>query len=737
MDYEMESPRAFAAPPPPPPPLCPYLQVSLDHQTTAAAAAAAAGLPPPLSFPLNYPPAYVPFPPEQFFPLDQPPYNLYHDMWSSNPAAGSGPRRPFSVFPTGFGRRLRPSRQGGSQASSPQFAAPLSAAASTPGSGSMDVDAVSADRLAGHHTPSIAIPNAPGPNGYTYQAASSQRLGQQRPAGPAYIPGPEYADYASPSLPAMPSGRARSGAFAYAADQPSGRRAESHRGPPGQGSVPGLEHGYSGYAAPRAEPLVHQSWTPSLPAHQDQARVMSARERPRHRHSYPVNSYAGMMTSLSPGQDLDSSVSHLSEAMRLDGPNENDEPPPLSRHPGRERLTEYLASGQFERNVAQGYENDMLTRPGQPLRDLASYMAESEARRPPNVNRYGDGPDDAAAPRIRQHAGVPRRERASQLTREANAELDRVVGDAGRTIGLPAHARLDLASLDYGAGTRRASRRVMEGLKEVDIKSLAKDDRCCNICMEELGVPEPIEGKVEFPVKLPCGHVFGKTCIKTWFGDHCTCPACRRKVESELHIPASSARRAGQRAGFDTFRNRAVQAMSGATGSAVGDLEPLNSYYVHGLTEDLFGAPPTLARRRDRAPPTGRSEVAYANAMFGGAPDMPDLTPANEYPYAFAPGARQASGQAVADPRGRALGVTSDPSTSIPLPRHVREAHATQMPGPAQAATAARSSARSSQSGRAGSGRSSEAAAQSGRAQPRRSRRALAANRTNLAETGE
>jgi hypothetical protein len=80
-------------------------------------------------------------------------------------------------------------------------------------------------------------------------------------------------------------------------------------------------------------------------------------------------------------------------------------------------------------------------------------------------------------------------------------------------------------------GPKRASQKFIDGLPKVDVSSLDEDDRTCSICYDEYGVVRPeAEEPAEDPVKMPCGHVFGKLCITTWLEEHCTCPACRHKL---------------------------------------------------------------------------------------------------------------------------------------------------------------------------------------------------------------
>jgi hypothetical protein len=48
------------------------------------------------------------------------------------------------------------------------------------------------------------------------------------------------------------------------------------------------------------------------------------------------------------------------------------------------------------------------------------------------------------------------------------------------------------------------------------------EDPNCSICLLQFG--EPSEGGVEFPVKPPCGHIFGEKCLGTWPNETENCP---------------------------------------------------------------------------------------------------------------------------------------------------------------------------------------------------------------------
>lgn len=101
-----------------------------------------------------------------------------------------------------------------------------------------------------------------------------------------------------------------------------------------------------------------------------------------------------------------------------------------------------------------------------------------------------------------------------------------------------------------GNGARWPSSQVgdfLQTLSRIDTGTLEPDDLKCAICQSEYGKERgdtskpasdsdkvlPGQETAEYPVRLPCGHVLGLWCIKTWLlnAQPASCPLCRHQFQ--------------------------------------------------------------------------------------------------------------------------------------------------------------------------------------------------------------
>ncbi|KAK5013012.1 hypothetical protein BJ546DRAFT_638771 [Cryomyces antarcticus] len=79
---------------------------------------------------------------------------------------------------------------------------------------------------------------------------------------------------------------------------------------------------------------------------------------------------------------------------------------------------------------------------------------------------------------------------------------------------------------------------IKTGLTPMDLTAFPDEDRTCAICHE--GYTADVGGCL--PVKLPCSHIIGNSCLRAWLAPtsgHNSCPLCRKKL-FEIPLVASS-----------------------------------------------------------------------------------------------------------------------------------------------------------------------------------------------------
>ena len=92
-------------------------------------------------------------------------------------------------------------------------------------------------------------------------------------------------------------------------------------------------------------------------------------------------------------------------------------------------------------------------------------------------------------------------------------------------------------------------------------------DNVCIICREEMQAGNACK-------KLPCSHIFHKSCLRTWFQRQQTCPTCRTDILQRTAAPtaargaAPAAAVPGARAGVGAGAGRAQQQQARGGGGA-------------------------------------------------------------------------------------------------------------------------------------------------------------------------
>jgi hypothetical protein len=217
-------------------------------------------------------------------------------------------------------------------------------------------------------------------------------------------------------------------------------------------------------------------------------------------------------------------------------------------------------------NTAQ---QDNTTPPSHPHRNITftfPIVFINHAPHPPPSASGNDNSD--SIPSQPQHLPIP------------PEDLPHLVAHLFRSMPLSSLVNGQFEPVPTAPPKKHATQSAIDTLKPVDITTLPQQDRRCHICMQDYYVkpvgprspyvedvkdeedllrdvsflfetkltmgqgeqdeeddvlPDLVDTSVEeaeFPVEMPCGHVFGSTCLKAWLYESPTCPLCRVEVES-------------------------------------------------------------------------------------------------------------------------------------------------------------------------------------------------------------
>ena len=112
--------------------------------------------------------------------------------------------------------------------------------------------------------------------------------------------------------------------------------------------------------------------------------------------------------------------------------------------------------------------------------------------------------------------------------------------------GLPLHLIRELGIALYNLRERivkfihfrNLTRNMNERFADATEEELARADRTCIVCREEM--------EVGATKKLPCGHLFHFACLRTWLERSQSCPTCRHQIPDNAPAPQAAAAAAAQ-----------------------------------------------------------------------------------------------------------------------------------------------------------------------------------------------
>lgn len=147
--------------------------------------------------------------------------------------------------------------------------------------------------------------------------------------------------------------------------------------------------------------------------------------------------------------------------------------------------------------------------------------------------------------------------------------------------------------------SRRAIQNMNTLYPDATAEELAAADSTCIICREEMVAPEEGDQQPQSVCKkLPCGHIFHASCLRSWFQRQQTCPTCRRDVLQDTNNPVTdpNAARANNMERQAQQQQQAPQPQPGQP--PLPPPNPFANFYA-----PMYGAPPPPVPPAANMPP--------------------------------------------------------------------------------------------------------------------------------------
>jgi len=164
--------------------------------------------------------------------------------------------------------------------------------------------------------------------------------------------------------------------------------------------------------------------------------------------------------------------------------------------------------------------------------------------------------------------------------------------------------------------SRRAIHNMNTLYPDATAEELESSDNVCIICREEMAAPTA--------KKLPCNHIFHRSCLRSWFQRQQTCPTCRLDV---LRAPAAAAPTAPAAANFQ-------QQVAALRQQLEALQQQRNQQHQQNLPNllNLMGLPPGLPQQQQAPQMAAPQGAQAAPPTTTAAPGAAAATPASPPP---------------------------------------------------------------------------------------------------------